>query len=177
MEAWLAEDNALASFMAFLYWQELMLTYWVGDLAPVPYYQQAVADDIALIIPGLVIPFSQGDLLCMKTKQTRRVTDKDRWQDPGFRAAKNKTRNVRKGKCKAKAGAVVGYVGNGTAEGFLAAVQAAAAIAPSAGLFEYYTSGVTVGDLDITDMAVTEADREAGDIDRGEADSASGEEM
>ena len=168
LDAWLAEHAALASMLALLEWNELGLFYWVGDLVEVRHYQQDVADEIELLVPGLGFHLTDDDLAELDKALKKRVSDKDKWQDPVYRASKNKQRTVRKGvgKGKAKAGSV-GYVGGGTVPGREAALDLAVRTAdPSIGLVEFHTEGLEATDFNSVNAAVTDADRTAGDTER-----------
>jgi hypothetical protein len=130
-------------------------------------------------MPGLDFTLSTADIAKLDGNLARRIVDKDQWQDPEYRVRANKQRTKRKGKRKAKAGEMAGYVGGGTEAGREAALLAAVArVGPGSGLSDYYTGGLEAADLDNVNAAVTQHDRDVGDVDRGEllVDSESEEE-
>jgi hypothetical protein len=169
-QVWTAVDDTLASFLAFLSWQELHVSYSLGDAADYPHHEVEIADEVMRIMPGLDISFSEAEVVAMDAKLLKRIGDMAHWRDPERRAEKNRVRRVRKG--WAKAGAQ-GYVGGGTSAGLQTAVAAALRLAPGAGLGEFYAGGLGVADFAAVEGAMTGAEPDV--VDGGAANEESGE--
>ena len=162
--SWNAVDGTLASFMAFLSWQESHVKYWVGSKTEYKHRMVEVAEEVMRMVPILDITFSKRDLKVMDTKLTRQLMDMNNWRNPAKRAEKCRQRRVRKGWTS---GSSEGYVGGGTSAGLQAAVAAAVRFAPAAGLADFYAAGVVDTDRADVDEAVTERDRDECDEERG----------
>ena len=149
---WLVEANVLASNMAIIFWQQMHLSFWLGE-------EWDYLSEVAEVIQNqcdLPLKFSSGELKVMFQNLRERVSDKERWMDPANKVKKAAQRTKKRaGSDKPSA-----YLSRRTDEGLDEDVR------PTGALAAFYQGDVTAAEAAFVDQAVTAADLEASADDR-----------
>lgn len=127
MLQWSANANVVATNMAFLFWQQLHFAYWTGDV----FFEDLIVAQVQAVL-HVHVTFTPKERARAATGLHKRVSEKHMWQDSEYRARKSKQRSRKRGRRSTSEASSV-YLGNGTEEGFEAAVAGAGSSSSSAG--------------------------------------------